>query len=110
VGRCGAPQSPGNPKLAQTTHSGPTGYRQIGCHPKVNLSPKGVCNVVNRQLAEAGPRQLSQQVVRHPPPVLSELGCPALRGMPHRTEQADGGGVDGGGARPQWFAAFLASG
>ena len=34
--------------------------------------------MVNRQLAEAGPRQLSQQVVRHPPPVLSELGCPAL--------------------------------
>ena len=32
----------------------------------------------SRRAAEAGPRQLSQQVVRHPPPVLSELGCPAL--------------------------------
>ena len=35
-------------------------YSQIGKHPKVNLSPKGVGNVVNRQLAEATPRQLSQ--------------------------------------------------
>ena len=32
----------------------------VGRHPKVNLSPKGVGNVVNRQLAEATPGQLSQ--------------------------------------------------
>lgn len=34
-------------------------YRQIGRHPKVNLSPKGVGNVVNRQLSE-GTNQLSR--------------------------------------------------
>ena len=83
---------------------------------QANLSPKGVCNVVNRQLAEAGPRQLSQQVVRHPPPVLSELGCLALcfmdiaitheilAGMPRGTEQPDSVET----SRPEWFAAFLA--
>ena len=72
--------------------------------------------MVNRQLAEAGPRQLSQQVVRHPPPVLSELGCPALcfmdiaitheilAGMPRGTEQPDSVET----SRPEWFAAFLA--
>ena len=32
----------------------------VGRHPKVNLSPRGVGNVVNRQLAEATPGQLSQ--------------------------------------------------
>jgi len=58
---------------------------------QVNLSPKGVCNVVNRQLAEAGPRQLSQQVVRHPPPVLSELGCLALCFMDIASRVAGGG-------------------
>jgi hypothetical protein len=35
-------------------------YREIGRHPKVSLSPKGVGNVINRRLAEASPRQLSQ--------------------------------------------------
>lgn len=38
-------------------------YREIGKHPKVNLSAKGVGNVVNRTLAEANPRHndLGQQ-------------------------------------------------
>ncbi len=31
-------------------------YREIGKHPKVKLSAKGVGNVVNRHLAEANPR------------------------------------------------------
>ncbi|WP_063899034.1 hypothetical protein [Mycolicibacterium chlorophenolicum] len=32
-------------------------YRDIGRHPKVKLSPKGVGNVVHRYLAEANPNQ-----------------------------------------------------
>lgn len=35
-------------------------YRAIGRHPRVNLSPKGVGNVVNRQLAEGTTTQLSR--------------------------------------------------
>ena len=51
----------GEPEAGADDSQRTTGYRQVGRHPKVNLSPKGVCNVVNRQLAEAGLRQLSNR-------------------------------------------------
>ena len=50
----------------------------IGMRDGVVIDANLDVHMRNRQLAEAGPRQLSQQVVRHPPPLLSELGCPAL--------------------------------
>jgi hypothetical protein len=40
-------------------------YREIGKHPKVNLSAKGVGNVIHQQLAQARPNDTT----------LSELAC-----------------------------------